>query len=72
MVPEEYLSIKQLCERIPYRPQSIRNMMTQGIFREGEHYFKPTARKVIFKWSAIQRWIEGERAKGAIPLARGG
>ena len=26
----EYLSLKELCERIPYDDQTIRNLMTQG------------------------------------------
>lgn len=70
---KEYLSLSELVERIPYRPQTIRNLMCQGILREGLHYFKPTQRKVVFKWSAMRRWIEDEnRQHGlAIPLARG-
>jgi uncharacterized protein YheU (UPF0270 family) len=70
---KEYLSIEELVERIPYRPQTIRNLMSQGVLREGTHYFKPTQRKVVFKWSAIRRWIEGggrDEDQG-IPLARG-
>jgi hypothetical protein len=46
---KEYLSPEDLVERIPYRPQTIRNLMSQGVLREGTHYFKPTQRKVVFK-----------------------
>jgi hypothetical protein len=54
---KEYLSLKELCERIPYDDQTIRNLMTQGKFRKGIHYFKPNGR-LIFKWTAIVEWIE--------------
>jgi len=71
-IEKEYLSLEELVERIPYRPQTIRNLMCQGVLREGVHYFKPTQRKVVFKWSAIRRWIEGEdqQEELSIPLAR--
>jgi len=73
VMEKEYLSLEELCQRIPYRPQTIRNLMSQGVLREGIHYFKPTQRRVVFKWEAMRRWIEGEDRKEAllIPLARG-
>lgn len=58
--PEEYLSIAELAQRIPYAPQTIRNLMTQGVFRRDEHYLKPRGR-IIFKWSAIQAWLAEPR-----------
>jgi hypothetical protein len=56
----EYLSLKELCERIPYDDRTIRNMMTKGKLILGTHYFKPNGR-LIFKWSAIVQWIEGDK-----------
>jgi hypothetical protein len=44
---KEYLSIAELVRRIPYRPQTLRNLMSQGVLKEGVHYFKPTQRKVV-------------------------
>ena len=38
---KDYLSIKELCEQIPYEEQTIRNLMTQGKLVQGTHYFKP-------------------------------
>ena len=69
---KEYLSLEELVERIPYRPQTIRNLMSQGVLQEGTHYFKPTQRKIVFKWPAIRRWIEGKDREEdqAIPLSR--
>ncbi|MFI5340838.1 MAG: helix-turn-helix transcriptional regulator [Candidatus Methylomirabilales bacterium] len=70
---EEYLKIEQLSERIPYRPQTIRNMMTKGTFKLGVHYVKPNGTgRPIFIWSAVERWLRESEAANVIPLARGG
>ena len=58
--PAEYLSIRQLAARIPYREQTIRNLMSKGVFQLGVHFVKPKGR-VIFKWSAVQAWLEAAR-----------
>ena len=55
--PEEYLSIADLSQRIPYAAQTIRNLMSRGVFKRDLHYVKPRGR-VMFKWSAVQAWIE--------------
>jgi hypothetical protein len=52
----EYLSVKQLALLIPYREQTIRNLISAGEFKEGVHYYK-RRRRVVFKWSAVQLWI---------------
>jgi len=56
--PEEYLTVAQLSRRIPYQPQTIRNLMSKNVLRPGIHYLKPRGR-VMFRWSAIQAWLEG-------------
>jgi hypothetical protein len=53
----EYLSIRELAGRIPYAEQTIRNLMTRGVFRFGEHYVKPRSR-IMFRWSRIRDWLE--------------
>lgn len=61
---KNYLSIKELCERTNYAPKSIYNMVSQRIFTEGVHYFKPTRRKLLFFWPAVEAWIrEGHDGK---------
>jgi hypothetical protein len=67
---DEYLTIADLSQRIGYSPQSIRNMMSRGVFRLGVHYVKPR-RRVLFKWSKIVAWLHGESAAIDIPLTRG-
>lgn len=52
----EYLSVKQLTQLIPYREQTIRNLISAGEFTEGVHYYK-RRRRLIFRWSAIQQWL---------------
>lgn len=58
----EFLSIAQLCRRIPYKEQTIRNLMTRGVFKLGTHYVKPRGR-VIFRWSAVRAWLEGRESR---------
>lgn len=53
----DYLSLHELCERTNYAPKSVYNMISQRIFTEGVHYFKPTKRKLLFFWPAVEAWI---------------
>lgn len=53
----EYLSVRQLAERIPYTEGAIRNLMSRGVLRLGIHYTKPHARP-IFEWAAIVEWLK--------------
>lgn len=69
--PPEYLSIKQLASRIPYREHTIRNLIYAGEFREGLHYYKRRGR-VMFSWPAMREWVEQHDVPRphAIPLVR--
>lgn len=53
----EYLSLHDLARRIDYAEGTIRNLMSQGVFRLGQHYVKPRGR-ILFKWTAIRNWLE--------------
>ena len=60
---EEYLSISQLAERIPYRPKTIRNLIGRGVFLEGVHFTRLTGRPIFF-WSKVEALMrEGRRAR---------
>ena len=50
---EEYLSVSQLSERVPYKPKTIRNLMCRGVFQEGVHFTRLTGRP-IFLWSKVE------------------
>ncbi len=60
---EEYLSVGQLAERIPYKPKTIRNLMCQGVFVEGIHFTRLTGRP-IFLWSRVEKLLlEGSNGR---------
>jgi hypothetical protein len=55
----EYVSIRDLCRRIPYREGTIRNLMSQGQLHLGVHYLKPHHGRIVFVWSAMRAWLAG-------------
>jgi hypothetical protein len=61
---QEYVSIRELSRRIPYAEGSIRNLMSRGALKLGEHYVKPHGR-VMFRWRAIRVWLEANERRGA-------
>jgi excisionase family DNA binding protein len=56
---EEYLTVKEAAERIRFKRQTMYNLIHQRQFVLGKHYYKPTPKKILFIWSALQQWIEG-------------
>ncbi len=58
---EEYLTIEQLCARIGYKEQTIRNLMSIGELKQGVHFFKPR-RRVLFAWTAMEQWVREQDA----------
>ena len=54
---EEYLTVKELSEKIKFSKQSLYNLIHKGTFILGKHYLKPTPKKVLFKWSEIRLWM---------------
>jgi hypothetical protein len=62
-----YLYIDQLAALTPWSADRIRHMISEGKFIEGVHYFRPAGRRPVFKWKAVERYIEGENSQ-PIPL----
>jgi excisionase family DNA binding protein len=60
MVPivEEYLTVRELSERVKFSKRTLYNLIYEGILVRGKHYIKPRPKKILFKWSAIQAWLE--------------
>jgi hypothetical protein len=54
---EEYLTTKQLSDRIAYAESTLLGFMTKGVLRLGVHYVKPRGR-LMFKWTAMKTWVE--------------
>ncbi|MDY6838846.1 MAG: helix-turn-helix domain-containing protein [Thermodesulfobacteriota bacterium] len=57
-IMEEYLTVRELSERIKFSKRTLYNLIYEGILVRGKHYIKPRPKKILFKWSAIQAWIE--------------
>jgi hypothetical protein len=51
-----YLSLCELCARIPYARKTIYNWTSSGTWQEGVHFFR-RRRKLIFYWPAIEVWL---------------
>ena len=60
---EEYLSVQELSRRIPYKPKTIRNLLSRGVFIEGIHFTRLTGRP-IFLWSRVEQLLrEGKNGR---------
>ena len=54
---EEYLTVRELSDKIKFSKQSLYNLIHRGTFILGKHYLKPTPKKILFKWSKIRKWM---------------
>lgn len=54
---EEYLTTKQLSERIRYEEQTLYNLIHNRTLVLGKHYLKPSPKKLLFKWSEMKAWL---------------
>lgn len=59
IVVEEYLTVNELGSRIKMSPGTIRNLVWQKRLMQDIHYVKPTPRKLLFIWSAVEVWLHG-------------
>lgn len=55
----EYLTVEEVCKRTKYAKQTVYNMIHKKIFVLNQHYFKPTPKKILFKWTSVEAWIVG-------------
>lgn len=58
---EEYLTTAELAKRLKMAPGTIRNLVYQGRLLLNTHYVKPTPRKILFVWSAVNDWLYGKK-----------
>ena len=67
-----YLGLDELVTLVPWGKAGIRGFMARGLLVEGVHWFRPAGPRshLVFKWSAIQEFIEGPRPapKSATPM----
>ena len=56
---DEYLTIAETAALLKVSPKRVRNLMSAGVFRQGEHFYRRSGLGPRFKQSAITAWVEG-------------
>lgn len=72
---EGYLTDQEVADRLRVSAKTLRHKVGAGIFRAGEHFFRPPGMRRRWKWAAVVAWLEGTAAQPqhpAIRLARPG
>lgn len=67
---EEYLTTDELSQRIKMKPGTIRNLVSNGTLILNVHYVKPTPKKILYVWSAVEQWLYnpgGRKNRNAVP-----
>src|SRR6185369_14367914 len=74
----EYLTVSEAAELLRIAPRTLRNKMSHGLFRLGEHYIRPRGLGTRFKRGSLLRWLEGTadvqsdgKLLADIPMSRG-
>lgn len=68
---EEYLTTEELSKKIKMTPGTIRNLVWKKDLKENVHYVKPTPRKILFVWSAIEGWLYAGRQNRMVNKEKG-
>lgn len=67
----EYLTTREVAERLRLRPKRVLALVASGTFREGRHYVRPPGIRIRFIWPRIEAWLQGDdEDRDAIPMAR--
>lgn len=71
---EMYLTTAEVAVRLKLKPKTLQNLMSEGVFQLGVHYFKRRGIGKRFKWSAVKAWLENgdpKEPKGMVRMTRG-
>lgn len=71
---EMYLTTAEVAVRLKLKPKTLQNLMSEGVFQLGVHYFKRRGIGKRFKWSAVQAWLENgdpKEPEGMVRMTRG-
>lgn len=60
-----YIEYADFPRLTPFSEQAIRAAVSRKELKEGVHYFR-RGRRVIFKWAAIEAWIERRMITGPL------
>jgi hypothetical protein len=55
-----YLTTEDFSKATGYKCSSIYNMKCKGMFKEGVHYYKPSANKILFIKETVDLLVKGE------------
>jgi hypothetical protein len=69
---EEYLTVVEVAAILKLSPKRVRNMMSGGAFRAGEHFLRRRGIGPRFLRSRIDAWLRGRDgfSTDPIPMAR--
>ncbi len=66
---EEYLTYKEICERLKVDRASIKRKIRGGYWLAGTHYVNPPGMHIRFCWGAIKRWMSTQSSPKRSKLA---
>jgi len=71
-VGDEYLTVSEVASLLKVSPKRVRNMMSSGAFRPGEHFFRRRGIGPRFLRSRVDAWLRDGASVSvdAIPMAR--
>jgi hypothetical protein len=74
MTPKPYIELSDFPQLTPFTAAAIRAYMHRGELVEGIHFFRAPGRgkrlgRPVFKWTAIEEWIERRQQQPASALA---
>jgi predicted DNA-binding transcriptional regulator AlpA len=52
------MTLAEAALRTGYSRQTIYHLISSKKLVRGVHYFKPTPKKVLFRWDVLKAWIE--------------
>lgn len=69
---EEYLTVAEVAAILKLSPKRVRNMMSSGAFRPGEHFLRRHGIGPRFLRSQVDAWLTGSEGVSGdpIPMAR--
>ena len=59
-VEPEFISMREVAQRLRWSKRTVREKVRTGVFRRGEHFFEPSGCQPRWKWSAVVAWMESE------------
>ena len=69
---EEYLTVAEVAAILKVSPKRVRNMMSSGAFRAGEHFYRRRGIGPRFLRSRVDAWLRASVGVSvdSIPMAR--